>query len=171
LTRNSRNIKPRWLADKRAARRLNVEGKLWLLTTKDYYKTLGLSRDASREDIQRAYRKLARKFHPDLNKAPDAEKKFKEVNEAYQVLKDPEKRNKYDRLGARWQEGQDFRPPPACATSIRTSSTALCVWVWSIPPVETRSATNGFFSRRSSRHCGKSCGFVMNWASTGPASV
>jgi curved DNA-binding protein len=79
---------------------------------KDYYKTLGVSRDASREDIQRAYRKLARKFHPDLNKAPDAEQKFKDINEAYEVLKDPEKRKKYDQLGPRWKEGQDFHPPP-----------------------------------------------------------
>jgi curved DNA-binding protein len=79
---------------------------------KDYYKTLGVSRDASQQDIQRAYRKLARKFHPDLNKSPDAEQKFKEVNEAYEVLKDREKRKKYDQLGPRWKEGQDFRPPP-----------------------------------------------------------
>jgi curved DNA-binding protein len=79
---------------------------------KDYYRALGVPRGASREDIQRAYRKLARKYHPDLNKAPDAEQKFKEVNEAYQVLKDPEKRQNYDQLGAGWQEGQDFRPPP-----------------------------------------------------------
>jgi curved DNA-binding protein len=79
---------------------------------KDYYEALGLKRDASREDIQRAYRKLARKYHPDLNKGPDAEQKFKEINEAYQVLKDPEKRQKYDRLGTGWQEGQDFHPPP-----------------------------------------------------------
>jgi curved DNA-binding protein len=79
---------------------------------KDYYKTLGVSREASQEDIQRAYRKLARKFHPDLNKAPDAEQKFKDINEAYEVLKDPEKRKKYDQLGARWKEGQDFHPPP-----------------------------------------------------------
>jgi len=79
---------------------------------KDYYQTLGVARDAGREDIQRVYRKLARKYHPDLNKGPDAEQKFKEINEAYQVLKDPEKRKAYDQLGAGWQEGQDFRPPP-----------------------------------------------------------
>lgn len=79
---------------------------------KDYYKTLGVSRDASREDINRAYRKLARKYHPDLNKEAGAEEKFKEISEAYEVLKDPDKRKKYDQLGSRWQEGQDFRPPP-----------------------------------------------------------
>ncbi|HOV85015.1 MAG TPA: DnaJ C-terminal domain-containing protein [Syntrophobacteraceae bacterium] len=79
---------------------------------KDYYKTLGVSRTASQEEIQRAYRKLARKYHPDVNKASNAEEKFKEINEAYEVLKDPDKRSKYDQLGPDWQGGQDFRPPP-----------------------------------------------------------
>ena len=79
---------------------------------KDYYAELGVGRDAGKEEITRAYRKLARKYHPDLNKEPGAEEKFKAVSEAYEVLKDPEKREKYDRLGSRWQEGQDFRPPP-----------------------------------------------------------
>jgi len=79
---------------------------------KDYYETLGVSRTASQEEIQRAYRKLARKYHPDINKAPNAEEKFKEINEAYEVLKDPEKRSKYDQLGPEWRSGQDFRPPP-----------------------------------------------------------
>jgi curved DNA-binding protein len=79
---------------------------------KDYYNALGVARDASQKDIQRAYRKLARKYHPDLNKDPGAEQKFKEVSEAYEVLKDPEKRQKYDQLGSGWREGQDFHPPP-----------------------------------------------------------
>ncbi|HDO33611.1 MAG TPA: J domain-containing protein, partial [Chromatiales bacterium] len=79
---------------------------------KDYYKTLGLSQDASQEKVKRAYRRLARKFHPDVSKEPDAEDRFKEVNEAYEVLKDPEKRSAYDRLGSEWKSGQDFRPPP-----------------------------------------------------------
>ncbi len=79
---------------------------------KDYYETLGVARTATQEEIQRAYRKLARKFHPDVNKDPGAENKFKEINEAYEVLKDPEKRSKYDQLGPNWQAGQDFRPPP-----------------------------------------------------------
>lgn len=79
---------------------------------KDYYKILGLARDASQDEIKRAYRKLARKYHPDVSKEPDAEERFKEVGEAYEVLKDPEKRKAYDQFGANWKEGQDFRPPP-----------------------------------------------------------
>ena len=79
---------------------------------KDYYKVMGLSRDAGQDDIKRAYRKLARKYHPDVSKERDAEAKFKELGEAYEVLKDPEKRAAYDRLGANWKAGEDFRPPP-----------------------------------------------------------
>ncbi len=78
---------------------------------KDYYKTMGLDRKASPEEIKKAYRKLARKFHPDVSKEPGAEEKFKEVNEAYETLHDPEKRAAYDQLGS-FQPGQDFRPPP-----------------------------------------------------------
>lgn len=82
---------------------------------KDYYKALGVERDATAEEIKRAYRKLVRKYHPDVNTGPDAEaaeRKFKVVGEAYEVLHDPEKRAAYDQLGANWQEGQAFRPPP-----------------------------------------------------------
>lgn len=79
---------------------------------KDYYKTLGVSRNASQDEIKRAYRKLARKYHPDVNKAADAEDRFKDVNEANEVLSDPEKRKSYDQLGANWKAGQNFRPPP-----------------------------------------------------------
>lgn len=79
---------------------------------KDYYKVMGLSRDATQDEIKRAYRKLARKYHPDVSKEPDAEERFKELGEAYEVLKDPEKRTAYDRLGKGWREGQEFHPPP-----------------------------------------------------------
>ncbi len=78
---------------------------------KDYYQILGVDRNASQEEISKAYKNLARKYHPDLNKDnPEAEKKFKEVNEAYTVLKDPEKRKQYDQLGADWEHGQNFDP-------------------------------------------------------------
>ncbi|MEJ2310398.1 MAG: DnaJ C-terminal domain-containing protein [Gammaproteobacteria bacterium] len=79
---------------------------------KDYYAIMGVERDASSDEIKRAYRKLARKYHPDVSKEPDAEIRFKEVGEAYEVLKDPEKRAAYDQLGANWKAGQEFRPPP-----------------------------------------------------------
>ena len=79
---------------------------------KDYYKIMGLDRNATQDDIKRAYRKLARKYHPDVSKEEQAEARFKEVGEAYEVLKDPEKRAAYDQLGANWKAGQEFHPPP-----------------------------------------------------------
>ena len=79
---------------------------------KDYYSIMGLERDASQDEVKRAYRKLARKYHPDVSKEADAEARFKELGEAYAVLKDPEKRAAYDELGTNWKAGQDFRPPP-----------------------------------------------------------
>lgn len=82
------------------------------LQYKDYYNILGVAREAPQQDIQKAYRKLARKFHPDVNKAKGAEDKFKEIGEAYEVLGDPEKRSRYDSLGANWRAGQEFTPPP-----------------------------------------------------------
>ncbi len=79
---------------------------------KDYYKTLGVSRNTTQDDIKRAYRKLARKYHPDVSHEKDAEQRFKEIGEAYEALKDPEKRAAYDQLGSRWQAGDEFQPPP-----------------------------------------------------------
>ena len=78
---------------------------------KDYYEILGVARDASDEDIRKAYRKLARKYHPDVSKEANAEERFKEIGEAYEVLKDKDKRAAYDRLG-RHRPGEEFRPPP-----------------------------------------------------------
>jgi len=79
---------------------------------KDYYDIMGVERDASQDDIKRAYRRLARKYHPDVSKESDAETRFKDLGEAYAVLKDPEKRAAYDQLGANWKAGESFRPPP-----------------------------------------------------------
>ena len=78
---------------------------------KDYYKILGVDRSASEADIKKAFRKLAHKYHPDVSKEKDAEAKFKDVNEAYQTLSDPEKKAAYDQLGQR-REGSNFEPPP-----------------------------------------------------------
>ncbi len=78
---------------------------------KDYYETLGVARTATADDIKKTYRKLARKYHPDLNKSAGAEARFKEIGEAYEVLSDTDKRSRYDQLGRNFQSGQDFRPP------------------------------------------------------------
>jgi curved DNA-binding protein len=79
---------------------------------KDYYQILGLTRGAEAAEVKRAYRRLARKYHPDVSKEKNAEEKFKELQEAYEVLKDPEKRAAYDQLGRNYRPGQQFRPPP-----------------------------------------------------------
>ncbi len=89
---------------------------------KDYYAVLGVHRNASPEEIHKAFRGAARKHHPDVSKDPGAEGRYKEINEAYEVLKDPEKRARYDALGENWQEGQDFAPPPPRRGSGRTGS-------------------------------------------------
>jgi len=79
---------------------------------KDYYKVLGVERSASQDEIKKAYRKLARRHHPDLSKAADSQARMQDINEAYEVLRDPERRAAYDRVGSGWQGGQEFRPPP-----------------------------------------------------------
>ena len=79
---------------------------------KDYYKPLGVARDVTAEDLKKAFRKLARKYHPDISREADAELRMKELNEAYAVLSDPEKRAAYDQVGSGYRPGQDFRPPP-----------------------------------------------------------
>lgn len=88
---------------------------------KDYYRIVGVPRGATADEIKRAYRRLARKHHPDVSKDPQAEARFKELGEAYEVLKDPVKRAAYDRLGADWKAGQDFHPPPEWNAGSRPS--------------------------------------------------
>jgi len=84
-----------------------------LVQYKDYYQILGVTRTASEQEIKTAYRKMARKYHPDANKNdPTAEERIKEINEAYEVLKDQDKRKKYDQLGKNWKDGDQFKPPP-----------------------------------------------------------
>ena len=86
---------------------------------KDYYKLLEVDRTATADDIKTAYRKLARKYHPDVSKEPQAEARFKEIGEAYEVLQDPEKRAAYDQLGNRWRAGQEL---PHRRTGLQASS-------------------------------------------------
>lgn len=83
-----------------------------VVTFKDYYSILGVPRGASEAEIKKAYRRKAKQLHPDVNKSSEAGAKFSELNEANEVLSDPEKRRRYDQLGANWQEGSEFRPPP-----------------------------------------------------------
>ena len=88
---------------------------------KDYYKIMGVARDATQDEIRRSYRKLARKYHPDVSKEADAEARFKALGEAYEVLKDAEKRAAYDQLGTSYKSGQEFRPPPDWNTGFEFS--------------------------------------------------
>jgi curved DNA-binding protein len=89
------------------------------LDFKDYYATLGVKKDASQDEIQKAYRKLARKHHPDVNKDPSAESKFKDIGEAYEVLKDPEKRQRYDQYGSAWNSARQTGAPPPGWENVR----------------------------------------------------
>jgi curved DNA-binding protein len=95
------------------------------LNYNDYYKVMGVDRGASQDEIKRAYRKLARKYHPDVSKESDAEERFKELGEAYAVLKDPEKRAAYDELGNNWQAGQEFKPPPDWGSGFEFSGSGM----------------------------------------------
>ena len=90
---------------------------------KDYYAVMGVARDATEAQIKQAYRKLARKYHPDVSKEKDAEARFKEVGEAYEVLRSPEKRAAYDQLGQGRTAGEDFRPPPDWGAGFEFSGT------------------------------------------------
>ena len=103
---------------------------------KDYYKVLGLERSATQDDVKRTYRKLARKFHPDINKDAGAEAQFKEVTEAYEVLGEPEKRAAYDQLGNDWRSGQEFQPPPNWNEGFEFSGAG---------PESARAGTSDFF--------------------------
>ena len=105
---------------------------------KDYYKTLGVARDASAEEVKKAFRKLARKYHPDVSKEKDAEARMKEINEANAVLSDPEKRAAYDQLGSGYRPGQEFRPPPGWDAPFEYSSRG-------VPPGEEADFSD-FFS-------------------------
>jgi curved DNA-binding protein len=117
---------------------------------KDYYQTLGVGREATAEEIKKAFRKLARKYHPDVSKEADAELRMKEVNEAHAVLSDPEKRAAYDQLGAHYRPGQEFRPPPDWDAGFEFSGGAF-------RPGETADFSDFFaelFGRMGARNAG-----------------
>ena len=116
---------------------------------KDYYKVMGVARDATEAQIKQAYRKLARKYHPDVSKEPDAEARFKEVGEAYEVLRNPEKRAAYDQLGSGPRPGQDFRPPPDFGAGFEFSGAG---------PGAAGTATTAIFSSPCSAEAGAAGG-------------
>ncbi len=128
----------------------------------DYYKTLGVARDASAEDIKRAYRKLALEWHPDRHAGDEkeaAERRFKQISEAYEVLKDEEKRKKYDKFGENWEHGQEFRPPPGGRTMSREefeeafgSSGAFSDFFTSMFGDDLRRGFGGGFRRQHARY-------------------
>src|SRR5512142_1012649 len=104
---------------------IGVIGAAMPVRYKDYYESLGVPRTASDADIKKAFRKLAREYHPDVAKnKKQAEEKFKEINEAYEVLSAPAKRKKYDELGPNWKSGADFRPPPGWESFTRGRASA-----------------------------------------------
>src|SRR5882672_983220 len=109
----------------RALPQVRVVAPFMAVQYKDYYESLGVPRTASEAEIKKAFRKLAREHHPDVAKdKKSAEEKFKEINEAYEVLSDPAKRKKYDELGANWKQGAGFRPPPGWEQRAGTSGGA-----------------------------------------------
>jgi curved DNA-binding protein len=113
---------------------------------KDYYQTLGVSREATQDEIKKAFRKLARKYHPDVSKEKNAEARMKEVNEAYAVLSDPEKRAAYDQVGQGNRAGQEFRPPPDWDAGFEFSGRG---------PFDSRASEfSDFFSELFGRHGG-----------------
>ncbi|GIX22579.1 MAG: curved DNA-binding protein [Gammaproteobacteria bacterium] len=123
------------------------------MAKKDYYEILGVPRDASQEDIKRAYRRLARKYHPDVSKEPDAEARFKEIGEAYEVLKDPEKRAAYDRFGQAGAE--DFQAPPGWGGGFRTGADFSELF---------EEIFGGFAGRERGRTAGARSGFAWRGA-------
>src|ERR1700723_1275718 len=124
---------------------------------KDYYKVMGVARDATETQIKQAYRKLARKYHPDVSKEKDAEERFKEVGEAYEVLKSAEKRAAYDQLGQGHAAGQDFRPPPDWGAGFEFSGANACDSDYSdfFESLFGAQARSGAGNRRGAFHPGR----------------
>ncbi len=130
---------------------------------KDYYTSLGIDRNATQDEVKRAYRKLARKFHPDINKEEDAEQRFKEIGEAYEVLQDTEKRAAYDKFGENWQAGQDFEPPPNWDSGFEfngggyteTDSSQFSDFFESLFGARERTGAQGPFTGQHTRYSGK----------------